>query len=77
MMIDNHELGKISKEQRNGGWPVWRTALRNPDFAEYARLCGGRGYRVDAPGDLAPALRKALNGGGPALVDVRADPLLT
>ena len=77
VLIDNHELGKISKEQRNGGWPVWRTALRNPDFAEYARLCGGRGYRVDAPGDLAPALRKALNGGGPALVDVRADPLLT
>ena len=46
VLLNNHELGKISKEQRAGDWPVWQTSLHNPSFAEYARLCGAHGTRV-------------------------------
>jgi pyruvate oxidase len=46
VLLNNGELGKISKEQRAGNWPVWQTALHNPDFAEYARICGGRRWTI-------------------------------
>lgn len=40
LLNNNNELGKISKEQKAGNWEVWQTSLHNPDFAEYANLCG-------------------------------------
>ena len=46
VLINNHELGKISKEQRAGQWDVRQTTLHNPNFTEYARLCGAMGVRV-------------------------------
>jgi len=36
ILLNNNELGKISKEQRAGDWDVWQTSLHNPDFAEYS-----------------------------------------
>jgi thiamine pyrophosphate-dependent acetolactate synthase large subunit-like protein len=77
VLLNNSELGKISKEQRDGEWPVWQTALHNVHFAEYAKLCGGKGIRVDAPGDLAAALSDALATVGPSLVEIMSDPMLT
>jgi pyruvate oxidase len=77
VLLNNGELGKISKEQRDGNWQVWQTSLQNPDFSEYAQACGGLGIRVDDRGDLAAALATALEAKGPALVEIMADPLLT
>jgi thiamine pyrophosphate-dependent acetolactate synthase large subunit-like protein len=77
VLLNNSELGKISKEQRDGEWKVWQTSLHNPNFAEYAKLCGAEGYRVERAEELAPALRAALDSPGPSLVEVIADPLLT
>jgi thiamine pyrophosphate-dependent acetolactate synthase large subunit-like protein len=77
VLLNNSELGKISKEQRDGEWKVWQTALHNPNFADYARLCGGAGFRVERAEELRPALSDALAHPGPALVDVVSDPLLT
>ncbi len=73
VLLNNNELGKISKEQRTGHWPVWRTALRNPDFSAYAKNCGGLGIRVTAQDDLRDALKRALSYEGPALVELMAD----
>ncbi len=73
VLLNNSELGKISKEQRAGHWPVWQTKLRNPDFAAYAKSCGGLGIRVESLDDLADALKRAFAYEGPALVDVMAD----
>lgn len=39
---------------------MWETHLVNPDFAEYARLCGGRGWTEREPAELRPALSDAL-----------------
>ena len=77
VLLNNGELGKISKEQRDGEWDVWQTDLHNVDFAEYARLCGGTSYRVESRDDLETAFRDALAVEGPSLVEVRSDPLLT
>jgi pyruvate oxidase len=77
VLLNNGELGKISKEQRDGAWKVWQTSLHNPDFSEYAQGCGGVGIRVDDPADLAAAFSTAFDADGPALVEIMADPLLT
>jgi len=76
VLLNNGELGKISKEQRAGEWPVWQTGLHNPDFAKFAQLCGAAGYRVTAAEQLADAVGSALAHPGPALIDVAADPSL-
>ena len=76
ILLVNDELGKISKEQRTAEYDVWQTSLHNPDFAEFAELCGGRGIRVNAAGELDSAIRFALDHDGPAIVQIDADPLL-
>lgn len=73
VLLNNAQLGKISKEQRAGEWPVWQTALHNPSFAAYAKLCGGHGIRVTRPEMLRPALDEALAYRGPALVEIITD----
>ena len=60
VLLNNSELGKISREQVTALRPVWQTDLVNPDFAAYAESCGGRGIRVDTRDQLGPALREAM-----------------
>ena len=74
VLLDNGQLGKISKEQRAGEWDVWQTSLHNPDFAAYAALCGAAGERVETAAELPGALERALSVEGPALVSVASDP---
>jgi thiamine pyrophosphate-dependent acetolactate synthase large subunit-like protein/nitrite reductase/ring-hydroxylating ferredoxin subunit len=76
VLLDNSELGKISKEQRAAHWDVWQTSLHNPDFAAFGELCGARGIRVTSVAELDDALRRALDHPGPALVDIVTDALL-
>jgi thiamine pyrophosphate-dependent acetolactate synthase large subunit-like protein len=73
LLLNNSELGKISKEQRAGEWPVWQTDLHNPSFAAYAKLCGGKGIRVTKADQLESAMLEALAYSGPALVEVVTD----
>ncbi len=74
VLLNNGQLGKISKEQRAGEWDVWQTQLHNPDFSEYARISGALGLRVTDRAGLDEALREALDHDGPAMVEVIADP---
>ncbi len=74
VLLNNAELGKISKEQRAGEWPVWQTGLHNPNFATYAKLCGGKGMRVTKAEQLETALADAIAHSGPALVEIMSDP---
>ncbi len=73
VLLNNAELGKISKEQRAGSWDVWQTSLHNPSFARYAEISGALGVRVENKADLEAALTKALAHDGPALVEIDAD----
>ncbi len=73
ILLNNSELGKISKEQRAGEWQVWQTSLHNPNFSIYARNCGGFGKRVNDPEELDNAIQAALEHPGPALVEVLTD----
>lgn len=76
VLLNNAQLGKISKEQRAGEWPVWETDLHNPSFAAFARLCGGHGAKVSETSGLKSAMEEALAHDGPSLVEVITDPEL-
>lgn len=76
IVLNNGQLGKISKEQRAGSWEVWQTSLHNPSFAATAELCGLLGLRVERASQLDEALARALAHPGPSLVEVIADPSL-
>ena len=73
VLLNNGQLGKISKEQRAGEWPVWQTSLVNPSFAAFAEDCGGKGWTVTRIDQLAPALEAALVHDGPSLVEIVSD----
>jgi thiamine pyrophosphate-dependent acetolactate synthase large subunit-like protein len=73
VLINNGQLGKISKEQRAVEMEVWQTSLHNPDFCEYARACGAHGQRVTRVDELDGAISTALAHRGPALVEIVAD----
>lgn len=73
ILLNNSELGKISKEQMAGNWEVWQTSLHNPSFAEFAEICGGKGIKVSDKEGLRPAIIAASNYPGPSIVEVMSD----
>jgi thiamine pyrophosphate-dependent acetolactate synthase large subunit-like protein/nitrite reductase/ring-hydroxylating ferredoxin subunit len=73
ILLNNSELGKISKEQMAGNWEVWQTSLHNPSFAEYAEICGGKGIKVTDEEELRQAIIDASNYQGPGIVEIITD----
>ena len=73
VLLDNHALGKIAKEQRAEDFPVWHTSLVNPDWAAYATLCGATGIRVERRDELDVAMAALFASDGPALLCVEQD----
>ena len=73
IVLNNNELGKISKEQRSGELDVWATDLSNPEFSEYAKGCGAKGLLVTQHDQLNAAMQELINHNGPALLEVKTD----
>jgi acetolactate synthase-1/2/3 large subunit len=53
---------------------VCATALKNPDFAAYARAFGGYGATVEKTADFAAAFTAAMRSGRPAIIHLKVDP---
>ncbi|HPX78645.1 MAG TPA: thiamine pyrophosphate-dependent enzyme, partial [Methanobacterium sp.] len=73
-IFNNHQLGMIMQEQMVEKYPNWETELYNPDFAAFARDCGGVGIKVKTPDELTGAVDKALSSDEPVIVDIETDP---
>lgn len=73
ILLNNNELGKISKEQRSGEMKVFATGLVNPGFAEFANSCGALGVRVGDMQDMRDAMERVLNHKGTALLEIITD----
>jgi pyruvate oxidase len=76
VVMNNAQLGKISKEQRAARFDVWQTSLQNPSFAAFADLCGAQGIKVTQLAELDSAIGTGVNTDGPTLVEVVTDALL-
>jgi len=86
-----HGLAVVVVVSNNAAWGIeWNsqrldygadrtvaTLLRDCRFDRVAEALGGHGERVTEPAAIVPALRRALEAGGPALVDVVTDPRCT
>jgi len=69
---NNGALGQIRDDMLAAGMPATAVVARTPDFAALAAACGARGVRVKTATALTEALRAALDGAGPTLIDVDA-----
>ena len=76
VLLDNHGLGKIAKEQVAGDFPVWHTSLHNPDWAAYAELCGATGLKATTRDELPGAVAALIAAEGPTLLHIEQDAAL-
>jgi pyruvate oxidase len=76
VLLNNSELGKISKEQKAAELDVWKTDLHNVNFSKYAENCGALGIRVTKIEELLPALEQLKAHNGPALLEIITDSTL-
>jgi acetolactate synthase-1/2/3 large subunit len=75
VVVDNGMYGTIRMHQeREYPTRVVGTALRNPDFAAYARAFGGHGETVSRTDEFMPAFERAVAAGQPSLIHVKVDP---
>jgi thiamine pyrophosphate-dependent acetolactate synthase large subunit-like protein len=71
IIYNNAAFGLIRLEAESIGVPPYEQgiAFPNPDFAAFARACGGHGFAARKPGELKKAIGDALAVDGPAIVD--------
>ena len=74
VVYNNGSLGMVKLEQNVAGLKDFGTNLKNPDFAKVAEAMGAIGLRVEDPGEVRPAIERALAIDGPVLVDVLTNP---
>ena len=74
IVFNDHMLKNIKKELDASGYPEYGISFPNPNFAEFARSCGGEGYRVEKPNELDDVLKKAFESDKPALIDIVDNP---
>lgn len=75
ILIDNGMYGTIRMHQERH-YPARpsATALKNPDFAAYARAFGGHGEHVETTEEFGPAFERARASGKPAILHCLIDP---
>ncbi len=71
IVFNNSSFGFVKMEMEVSGLPAYpdATSLLNPDFADYARACGGDGVRVEHAGDIVPAIEQAIASEKPFIID--------
>jgi pyruvate dehydrogenase (quinone) len=75
VVFDNGKLGFIDIEQKSAGIEPIFTDLKNPDFGKVAEAMGLWGRCVTKAGDLQGAIVDWLAQPGPALLDVKVNPM--
>ena len=70
VVFRNDSLAFVELEMKAAGIVDYATDLVNPDFSKMADAAGLLGVRVEKPEELKPALTRALEHNGPALVEV-------
>jgi len=73
---NNNSLGQILWEQMVLGYPEYGVRHTKPfvDYAAFAAANASLGIKVTTSGDVRPAIERALQHDGPALVDVNVNP---
>jgi pyruvate dehydrogenase (quinone) len=75
VIFDNGKLGFIDIEQKAAGREPVYTDLKNPDFGKVVEAMGLWGRCVSKAGELEEAIVAWLAQPGPALLDVKVNPM--
>ncbi len=75
LVFNNNMYGTIRMYQERA-YPgrVSGTTLTNPDFAKFIEAFGGHGETVAATAEFAPAFRRAVASGKPAVIELAMNP---
>jgi pyruvate oxidase len=74
-IFNNAKLGLIQMEQEaRSGNPEYQTDLLNPDYAAYAKICGGEGFTIREPAEMESTIQAALASDQPCIVNVFVNP---
>jgi acetolactate synthase-1/2/3 large subunit len=75
ILFDNGMYGTIrAHQERNYPERVIATALKNPNFADYARAFGGFGVTVENTADFPAGFEAARESGKPSIIHLKVDP---
>ena len=75
LVFNNNQFGTIRMHQERAyPWRITGTQVTNPDFAKYIEAFGGHGEVVIDTAAFAPAFRRAVASGKPALIELRMNP---
>ena len=71
VIFNNSAFGLITLEAESVGLAPFQKGIEfpNPDFAAFARACGGHGFVAKKPDELKAAISEAFAIEGPAIVD--------
>jgi acetolactate synthase-1/2/3 large subunit len=72
-MLNDQTYGLIKWKQINRFSRPAFTDFGNPDFVKYAESFGAQAWRVQAAGELLPALQAALESGKLTVIDCPVD----
>jgi len=70
VVYKNNSLAFVELEMKASGFVDFATDLHNPSFAKVAEGAGILGISVETPNQVEPAIAKALEYDGPALVEI-------
>lgn len=73
VILNNRKIGMIKYEQESIGHLEYETDLQDIDFAQFAKACGGEGYRVVKHENLEPAFDMAAKSNKPVIIDVHIE----
>ncbi len=74
IVFNDESLSLIDIKQQQRKLQTRGVRFAQTDFAAAMRAMGGRGYRAASVDEYRAALQQALQGAGPALIDVAVDP---
>ena len=75
IVLDNQAWGaEKAYQQEFFGGRLLGAEIDSPRYDKFAELCGARGFWVEGPGDMGPALEEALASGNTCVIQGRIDP---
>lgn len=73
VIMNNGKYAMETNRMKVEGLSKKGSTLHNPDFAQIAEACGGKGYRVEDAEEIGAVIAQALKDRKPTVIDVKVD----
>ncbi|ASN05910.1 pyruvate oxidase [Virgibacillus necropolis] len=70
VVLNNSMIGMIKYEQQTKGNLNYETDLGAVNFADFAKACGGEGFRIESHEEMETTMKQAFMSRKPAIIDV-------